>query len=374
MRKSSPETARKPIAGPDAGRGGTLDALRFVAAMVIVLYHYGDTAPQTLKSLHPVFERGYLATDFFLILSGYVLGRAYGRQVLEGMVGTGAFLARRAARIWPGHIAVLAGFVVVVAGATAIGAQINHPEHYRLADLAPQALLIQAWGWPSQAGWNMPTWSLSALLVCYAAFPWLWRVASRLGGAAALAAGLLAVMVGDLATRAAFDHVIYDLPFHLGVVRAAPLFFLGLTIARAVESGLLGAGRARELVIVAGVWFVGLQSMGRLDVASIAAIAAGVLACGSMPVARPSRLVEQGAKLSFALFITHGLTGMVWFGALNQFDLPVAAQWAGWAASFPIALVAAALFHRIVDTPLQAAVAPLLRRRPAPRPATARSA
>lgn len=355
---------------PDSGRGGLLDLLRFAAAMLIVLYHYGEEAPVMLESLHPVFTRGYLATDFFLILSGYVLGRAYGRQVLSGMTSAGGFLAKRLARIWPGHLAVLAGFVIVVAGASALGLRIGHPEHYRLTDLFPEAMLVQAWGWPGQAGWNTPSWSLSALVVCYAAFPWLWRVMSRLSGAGALAAGMMAVLVGDLACRAVFDHPIYDLPFHLGVARAAPLFFLGMGIARAVEVGVLKAGRARELLVVAGVWFVGLQAMGRLDLASLVAIAAGVLACGLIPIARPSQIVEQAAKLSFALFITHALTGLVWFGALRQLDLPVAMQWAGWALSFPVALGVAALFHRYVDEPLQAWLKP----RPVPRPAPAPSA
>ena len=358
---------------PDKGRGGLLDALRFAAAMLIVLYHYGEDAPLLLESLHPVFGRGYLATDFFLMLSGYVLARAYGAQVLAGATSTGGFVVKRLARLWPAQLVVLAGFVVVVMAATALGVRVAHPEHYRLLDLAEEALLVQAWGMPGEGGWNTPSWSLSALLACYAAFPLLWRFVARLDGPTALAAGVLAVMGGDLFCRQVFGHVLYDLPFHLGVVRALPLFILGLCLARAVERRLLGLTRARELLVVAGAWFVGLQAMGRLDLASILAIAAGILACGSIPVVRPSALVERAARLSFALFITHALTGLVWFGALRQLDLPPALMWLGWAASFPAALGVAALFERYVDAPLQAWLAPRIRLRPAPRPATARS-
>ena len=46
--------------------------------MFVVLFHFGDEAPIPLHALHSVWERGYLATDFFLMLSGFVLARAYG--------------------------------------------------------------------------------------------------------------------------------------------------------------------------------------------------------------------------------------------------------------------------------------------------------
>ena len=68
----------------------------------------------------------------------------------------------------------------------------------------------------------------------------------------------------------------------------------------------------------------------------------------------------------------HALTGMVWFGALHalqaRFDLPMGLQWALWAGSIPAALVVALVFHRWVDTPVQAWLARRLER---PRTATA---
>lgn len=358
---------------PGEGRGGLLDALRFLAALLIVLYHFGGDAPVALEGLHPVFARGYLATDFFLILSGYVLGRAYGAQVLSGRTHTPGFVIKRLARIWPGQLAVLAGFVLVVAGAAAVGVAALHPEHYRLADLAREAFLVQAWGIAGERGWNAPSWSLSALLLCYAAFPLAWRAMSRLTGIAPLLVGVLAVMAADVLSRAVFGHTVYDLDFHLGAVRAAPFFILGLGIARMVEQGLPAEGRARELLWVAGLWLAGLQVMGRLDLGSILAIAAAVLACGRLPVRQPSALVERAARLSFALFITHALTGLVWFGVVNRLELTGPAQWLAWAAAFPAALALAWAFDRYFDAPVQAWLAPRLRLRPAPRPAPAPS-
>lgn len=358
----APSTARP----PSGGRGGALDGLRFVAALLIVVYHYGTNAPVNLQDLHPVFARGYLATDFFLILSGYVLGRAYGAQILSGRIGLVDFLKKRVARIWPGQLVVLAALAAVVGLAALVGVSPGHPDNFTLRGLAMQALLVQAWGLPGGGGgWNHQSWSLSALVVCYAIFPFAWRLISRLNSPAALLAlGLTAMMAGDLVCRALFGHALYDLGFHLGVVRAAPFFLLGLCIARVVEQGEPPTRAAGPLAMLSLVVLVTLQVLGRFDLASLIAIAGVVLAFGRLPVARPSHLLEQGAKLSFALFITHALTGLVWFGALgvlrSHTDLAPWLDWTLWGASIPAALVVSALFHRWIDDPLQKWLAPRL--------------
>ncbi|MDP1631835.1 MAG: acyltransferase [Caulobacter sp.] len=341
------------------GRGGPLDALRFIAALLIVLYHFGADAPVELAALHPVFARGYLATDFFLILSGYVLGRAYGPGILAGRIGFGDFLKKRLTRVWPAQLMVLAALGAVVLLAGLIGAAPAHPDHFSLRAMVMQALLVQAWGLPGGGGWNHQSWSLSALVVCYAAFPLTWRWISRMvSPSALLALGMAAVMVGDLICLRVFEHHIYDLDFSLGVVRTAPLFLLGVCIARVVEQGRPSVGMARLLAWLAGATLVLLQLTGRFDLPSIFAIAAIVLALGRLPVQRPSRLIEAGAKLSFALFITHALTGLVWFGGMKALSgrlrLEPWMDWAMWAGSIPAALVGAALFHRLVDRPVQA--------------------
>ncbi len=366
-----------PPTGPAAGRGGALDALRFVASLLIVLYHFGSEAPVSLDSLHPVFARGYLATDFFLILSGFVLGRAYGAQVLAGKISLLGFLKKRLARIWPGQLVVLAALAAVVAAAAVAGIAPEHPENFTLSAMVMQVFMVQAWGVDGGGGWNHQSWSLSALVVCYAFFPIVWIWIARLRNSAALLGmGLLSVVLGDLLCVALLGHHIYDLNFHFGVIRAAPLFLLGVCIARVVEQGRPPVILARVMAVLALVALAVLQVAGRFDLPSIIAIAAIVLSFGRLPVKRPSRLVEEGAKLSFALFITHALTGLVWFGALgaleSRVDLPMGLHWALWAASVPAALVAAWLFHVLVDDPIQKWLAPRLKRRaraPAATPA-----
>lgn len=343
--------------GP-ASRGGALDALRFAAALLIVLYHFGSEAPITLADLHPVFSRGYLATDFFLILSGFVLGRAYGDQILSGRVGVGAFLRKRLTRLWPAQLIILAVTLIVVGVAQLVGQQPDHPDNFTPFALIMQALMVQAWGVTGGGGWNHPSWSLSALVVCYAAFPLAWRWIGRMTSPAALLAlGLATVMAGDLVCLRLFHHPIYDLDFSLGVLRAAPLFLLGVCIARVVENGAPPVLTAWMLSWLALAALVMLQIAGRFDLPSIVAIATIVLCLGRLPVVRPSRLIEQGAKLSFALFVTHALTGLVWFGVLGVVTSRMAIapwlHWSLWAISIPLSLAVAGLFHRFIDEPVQ---------------------
>ncbi|MFN3857511.1 MAG: acyltransferase family protein [Caulobacter sp.] len=355
-------------------RGGALDLLRFLAALLIVVYHYGQNAPVALDALHPVFARGYLATDFFLILSGYVLGRAYGRQVMYRQITPAAFLGKRLTRLWPAQLIVLVAMAVIVGAALLVGVRPEHPENYSPLAWLMQLGFVQAWGLPGGGGWNHQSWSLSALVVCYAAFPLAWRWVSRLRSSSALLSlGLLAVMLGDLLCVTTLGRHIYDLEFHFGVIRALPMFMLGLCIARVVDEGRTPLAAAHAMGWLAAGVLVFLQIAGRFDLPSIVAIAAIILACGRVPVKRPSALIEEGAKLSFALFITHALTGLVWFGLVQQiearFELPLSVHWLLWAGAIPAALLVSAAFHRWVDEPVQVWLnRALARRRSDPAP------
>ena len=146
-------------------RGGALDLLRLLASLLIVIYHFGAEGPMRIERFGQVFSRGFLATDFFLMLSGYVLAKTYGVRVLEHGVSTGEFLKRRILRIWPAHLVMLALFVAFVLVTSAVGLAPQNPQWFQWSQLLPQIFLMQAWFVPGPSGWNMPTWTLSALIV-----------------------------------------------------------------------------------------------------------------------------------------------------------------------------------------------------------------
>lgn len=351
--------------GAKSGRGGTLDVLRFAAAFFVVLFHYSDEAPAPLEQIAPVFGRGHLATDFFLMLSGYVLGRAYGRPIEEGRVAPLEFLTRRVARIWPAHVVVLVMLIGFVAAAHLAGFDPHHTDRFRWSDLPAQFFLVQAWGDVGGWGWNLPSWSLSALVVCYALFPFVWAklVGVRLSTAIVTAIAVIAGL--DTLLHMVLERGLFDLPFNMGVVRALPLFFAGMVLAQIVGRAPVARPAAIFGGLTAGGALIAVQAAGRYDAISVSLIAICVLCAGSVPVERPIPGAEAAGKLSFSLFITHLLVANVWFGAAHAAHLeqaPAPVRWLAWAGALPAAVGFALLFDRAIDQPVQKRLTPLLDR------------
>lgn len=82
-----------------------LDALRGVAALCVVVYHFFEAWATSPVDQH--FNHGYLAVDFFFLLSGFVISYAYDDRWEKGMT-VGTFFRRRLARLHPMVIAGVA--------------------------------------------------------------------------------------------------------------------------------------------------------------------------------------------------------------------------------------------------------------------------
>lgn len=76
-----------------------LDALRGVAALMVVWYHFFEAF--ATSPLDQRFNHGYMAVDFFFILSGFVIGYAYDDRWKKGELTTGGFFKRRLIRLHP---------------------------------------------------------------------------------------------------------------------------------------------------------------------------------------------------------------------------------------------------------------------------------
>lgn len=339
-------------------RGGPLDALRFMAAFCMVLYHYSFEAPIALAKVHPIWSRGYLATDFFLIVSGYVLGRIYGDRVANAKMSNLGFFRRRAMRVIPAHLIMLSGLVAFVIGCTLVGYAPAHMEYFDWSQLPAQVLLLTSIGVPGGHGWNDPSWSLSALLVCYAAFPFLWRAFSRLKSpVVSLIAGFAVLAAADIAANLILHRDVFQIPQEIGALRALPLFILGAMLARFSENVAISPWIARALGLTALAALIGVQMIGRFDFISILLIAAMVVGAGATPVNRPSHALEKGAVISFSLFITNEPVRIVLFGVIHLIEKKLHAglglEWALWAITPAIAVAFAVAFHYGVDMPTQ---------------------
>lgn len=74
-----------------------LDGLRGVAAIVVVFFHLAE--PFATNHFNNVVNHGYLAVDFFFLLSGFVIGYAYDDRWDKLTIG--GFLRRRFERLQP---------------------------------------------------------------------------------------------------------------------------------------------------------------------------------------------------------------------------------------------------------------------------------
>ena len=140
-----------------------LDGLRGVAALVVICYHIGEDF--ATNCLTHYFNHGYLAVDFFFMLSGFVIGYAYDDR--RNTMGIMAFVKRRVIRLHPMVvIGALFGALMFYGQAT---------DYLKVSDV-PVALLafatllnmflVPAWSGVEVRGFgeifplNGPTWSL----------------------------------------------------------------------------------------------------------------------------------------------------------------------------------------------------------------------
>lgn len=140
-----------------------LDGLRGVAALVVICYHIGEAFATSF--LDQVVNHGYLAVDFFFMLSGFVIGYAYDDR--RETMGIWAFAKRRLIRLHP----------MVVMGAL-LGALMFYAqgcEFWKVSEVSIglllcamllNMLLVPAWDGVEVRGFgeifplNGPTWSL----------------------------------------------------------------------------------------------------------------------------------------------------------------------------------------------------------------------
>ncbi len=172
-----------------------LTSVRGIAAWFVVLYHIRLSIAGLSPDWVAVFAKGYLAVDFFFLLSGFVIWLTWGDRLRTGgwrMVPQ--FLRKRVARIWPLHLFMLACAVGLALLLAATGRA--NPVDYPFDELPLHVFLLQNWGFTDRLAWNDPAWSISAELGAYLLFPLLalaidWRRVPTWAVLAAVAALLV---------------------------------------------------------------------------------------------------------------------------------------------------------------------------------------
>lgn len=193
-----------------AARLDGLTGLRFFAAIYVVAFHYATPAlVGAPRAVLNIALSGYVAVDFFFILSGFIL--AYNYLKPDGTLkGTKRqFWLARFARIYPAYalsfLIVMPFALRELLRAEPIGTALYH----FCRALGVAGVMQQSWmPWMSMWG-NAPAWSLSVEAFFYLVFPLLAPLVGRLSLRACIPA-LLAMWLVGLAAPTAYvakDHV-----------------------------------------------------------------------------------------------------------------------------------------------------------------------
>ena len=104
----------------DEGRSAALDALRAIAALLVVFMHTVLIAPEPVAhnaGLHFVRSHLWVGVDIFFALSGFLIAGPFLRALLRGsaLPNTAGYAVRRFARIVPAYWVALTAAVLFVA-------------------------------------------------------------------------------------------------------------------------------------------------------------------------------------------------------------------------------------------------------------------
>ena len=154
-----------------------LTGLRFYAALFVLFFHLNADFIVFLFPDYNVistflFYSGWTGVDLFFILSGFILCYNYEKEFQDFTVQKyRVFLTKRLARIYPVHIFT---FVLLAIPASMKLFEMSSGK-YNLssAQTFETIFLLQAWAFPSNPGWNVVSWSVSAEWLAYLFFPLL---------------------------------------------------------------------------------------------------------------------------------------------------------------------------------------------------------
>jgi peptidoglycan/LPS O-acetylase OafA/YrhL len=266
---------------------GPLTSLRFFAATWVVLYAYWPNLAAPFTPL--LVQRGFLGVELFFILSGFILCHVYLSRFAQGAFRYRDFLWARLARIYPLHVATLAG-VGLMAGAAILAGRAVDPNVLAWKALPANLLLTHAWGFAHVAGWNHSSWSISAEWFAYLTFPLFAWAALRLRARPRLAMGAALILLAALYW--AFDLLagfpLTQATIAWGALRIIPCFALGCATYLA---WLQGAADCRKRGALAAALFaagcVAAVQGGAPDAVVVGGFAGLILALATLGRAGP---------------------------------------------------------------------------------------
>jgi len=156
-----------------------LDFYRAIAAFSIVIFHYRifygieNNLQDLILNKQPfynifffAYESGWLAVQFFFILSGFIFFNLYLKKINNKKISFKNFFILRFSRLYPLHI--LTFFLVFLISFVLIEG--NFLKNINLKHIILNIFLIQNWGFEDGPSFNEPSWSISIEILMYSIF------------------------------------------------------------------------------------------------------------------------------------------------------------------------------------------------------------
>jgi peptidoglycan/LPS O-acetylase OafA/YrhL len=163
-----------------------VDALRGLAALMIVLYHFFANSDSPEFRVHGInlfrpLNDGWCAVNLFLVLSGFCLYWPYARDAARPM-RYGQFMRRRCFRILPAYYMALILVPFLYVGVSRLGLctpSAGTPQN--AADVLVHLAMLHSFTPRYFGSWNGVSWSLGLEWTWYLAFPIALLLFRRLG-------------------------------------------------------------------------------------------------------------------------------------------------------------------------------------------------
>ena len=286
-----------------------LEAVRFVAAFAVLVWHYqhfadvaGIPVGLTISRLplygwlKPFYDAGRCGVWVFWCVSGFIFFWRYADAIAARSVSARLFFVGRLSRLYPLHFATLLAVALLQAiywkqHGYYIVYQFNDMPHFGL-----QLLMASRWGLEAGDSFNGPIWSVSVEILVYAIFFVTLRFVTR--------SLMLNVVV-----------IIGCLTLHGQFVACLGFFYIGGLAATARRQAVAAGhpawaerlGWAAALMLPLGMWISGArqEDIGWPFVMAYTPIA---LFCLSRPVtlsARVERVLEAAGNMTYSIYLLH---------------------------------------------------------------------
>ena len=148
-----------------------LDLIRFPLSISVILWHYQyliskDNSYPLNNLLSPLYTKGFLAVQFFWLVSGFVITHSYINKKYEPKI----FVINRIGRLYPLHFLTLLIMLLIQTLSSKILGYSQICTYNNLKGFILNLLFIPAIGFEDGCSYNAPIWSVTLEIYAYIIF------------------------------------------------------------------------------------------------------------------------------------------------------------------------------------------------------------